>query len=404
MIDIDRIRGDFPILGAQVYGKPLVYLDNAATSQKPMAVLERVHSFYAQSNGNIHRGIHYLSEQASAAYEAAREKVREFINAAHGREIIFTRGTTEAINMVAACFGERIVGEGDELLVTEMEHHSNIVPWQVLCQRVGARLRVVPFDDAGALRMERLESLVSERTRLIAVCAVSNVLGAVNPLRQIIAFAHQRGIQVLVDAAQAVQHSRVDVRDLDCDFLAFSGHKIYAEMGIGVLYGKEKWLEQMRPCHYGGGMIAAVDFDRTTFAELPFKFEPGTPNVAGALGLATAIDYVGEIGVEGIEAHERDLLKRAAEGLAACGGVTLYGDARRVGVLSFNVQGASPFDVSAILDKMGIAVRSGSHCAEPTIRHFGATGMVRASVALYNTVEEIDALVLGVRRTRELLC
>jgi cysteine desulfurase/selenocysteine lyase len=402
-IDGEKIRADFPILGTLAYGKPLIYLDNAATTQKPRSVLEKTLSFYAEANGNIHRGVHYLSEKAGAAYEAARESVRRFINAGSAREIVFTQGTTASINLVAQSFGDLRVRAGDEIVITEMEHHSNLVPWQMLCKRSGARLKVVPFDDTGTLRSDLLSKLVTDATKLISITYVSNVLGVANPLREIIDFAHARDIPVLVDGAQAVQHMPIDVRDLDCDFFAFSGHKMYAETGIGVLYGKERWLERMPPYQCGGGMIASVDLAKTLFAEPPFKFEAGTPHIAGAISLGAAIAYIEEIGMEAIAAHERDLMTYAEQAVSALDGVTMYGTAPRYGSLSFNLDSISPFDACMVLDKMGIALRSGTHCAEPVMNHFGIRGTIRASFALYNTKREIDALMQGIKKAQAML-
>jgi cysteine desulfurase/selenocysteine lyase len=402
-IDSRKIRADFPILDTLAYGKPLIYLDNAATTQKPRAVLEKTLSYYAEANGNIHRSTHYLSEKASDAYEAARESVRMFINAGSSREIVFTQGTTASINLVAQSFGDLQVHAGDEIVVTEMEHHSNLVPWQMLCKRTGARLKVIPFDDDGKLRTDLLSTFVTNATKLIAAAYVSNVLGVANPLREIIDFAHARDIPVLVDGAQAVQHMPVDVQGLDCDFFAFSGHKMYADTGIGVLYGKKRWLERMPPYQCGGGMIASVDFARTLFAEPPLKFEAGTPHIAGAISLGAAIAYLGAIGMDAIAAHERDLMSYADQALSAVDGVRIYGTAPRCGVLSFNLDSISPFDACMVLDKMGIALRSGTHCAEPVMKHFGIRGMIRASFAVYNTRCEIDAMVQGIKKAQAML-
>lgn len=404
MLDIAKIRADFPILTQKIYGQPLVYLDNAATTQKPQAVLEKLFRFYATCNSNIHRGVHALSEQASGVYEAARVNTQQFINAADPAEIIFTRGTTESVNLVATAFGEVFVAAGDEIIVTEMEHHSNLVPWQQLCQRKGAVLRIAPFHDDGSLALDALEKLFSEKTRLLALTYVSNALGQLNPVRHIIRLAHARQIPVLVDAAQAVQHLPVDVQDLDCDFLAFSGHKMYAATGIGVLYGKRRWLEAMPPYQCGGGMIKQVEVTGTTYGELPLKFEAGTPHIAGAVSLSAAIDYLREIGMERIAAYESDVLNYAARRLQALEGVILYGPATGgCSAVSFNVAGLHPYDVGMILDKLGIAVRTGAHCAELVMRHYGITGTVRASFGLYNTREEVDRLVAGLQKARHLL-
>ena len=403
MLDITTIRSDFPILERLVYGKKLVYLDNAATTHKPVTVLEKLRKFYSESNSNIHRGSHYLSEMASEYYETARDSVKKFINAKSSREIIFTHGTTESINVVARCFGEQRVKEGDEVIITEMEHHSNLVPWQVLCTQKRATLKVVPFDNEGALQLNTLKSFICEKTAMIALTYISNVTGAVNPVKEIISIAHAYDIAVLIDAAQAVQHKAIDVMDLDCDFLVFSGHKMYAETGVGVLYGKEKWLDLMSPFQYGGGMVASVDFDKTTFAELPFKFEAGTPNIAGVISLNASIDYISKIGIKEIYAHEQNLLRYAVRQLSHLEGVKLFGlAAQQCGVVSFNIENIGAYDAAMILDKLGIALRSGTHCAEPVMKHFGVKGTIRASFALYNTIEEVCALIQGIKKVQSM--
>lgn len=403
MIDTDRIRSDFPILARMVHGKPLVYLDNAATTHKPRPVLEKIRAFYAESNSNIHRGVHFLSERAGELYENARMAVQYFINAANAHEIVFTHGTTESINGVAHSFGNGWVNAGDEILVTEMEHHSNLVPWQTLCVHKGAALKVLPLDSNGVLRLEQLASLITPRTKLIAVSYVSNALGTMTPVREIIAQAHAHDIPVLIDAAQAIQHIPIDVQELDCDFLAFSGHKMYAETGIGVLYGKESWLERMPPWHYGGGMISSVRLDKTSYAELPLKFEAGTPHIAGASSLEAAIAYLSDIGMDSIMHYEQELIDYAVEKLTLCEGLSLYGTPPRSGLVSFNLDASSPYDVGMILDKLGIAIRAGTHCAEPVMRHFGIKGTLRASFALYNTRDEVDTLVEGMEKARKML-
>jgi cysteine desulfurase/selenocysteine lyase len=404
MIDIDKIRADFPILQRKIYDKPLVYLDNAATTHKPNAVLDSIVAFYSNSYGNIHRGIHRLSEEASGAYEDARETVATYINAKNAFEIIFTRSTTESINLVADSFGRAFINEGDEIIISEMEHHSNIVPWQVMCERRGATLKVLPFDDDGMLITDTLKELLTEKTKLLALAYVSNVLGTVNAVKEIIETAHAYGVPVLIDGAQAVQHIPVDVQELDCDFFAFSGHKLYAETGIGVLYGKEKWLEAMPPYQCGGGMIASVHFDQTTYADLPFKFEAGTSNFTAAVSLAAAIDYINTIGLSNIAAHERSLINYAVERLGDIDGVTIYGNAPdRCGAVSFNMDRIHPYDACMMLDKLGIALRSGALCAEPVMRHYEMQGCMRASVAMYNTHEEIDTLCEGLQTVRALL-
>jgi cysteine desulfurase/selenocysteine lyase len=404
MLDVTAVRADFPVLDTIVHGKPLAYLDNAATTQKPRAVLDRVLAFYTESNSNVHRGVHYLSELASDHYEAARETVRRFIHARAAHEIVFTHGTTDAINLVADCFGQQLLSAGDEIIVTEMEHHSNFVPWQMLAARNGVRLRIVPFEDDGSLRMDVLDELLTDRTRLVAVSHVSNVLGRINPVREVVAVAHARDVPVLVDAAQAVQHIPVDVQDLDCDLLAFSGHKMYAETGIGVLYGKEAWLDRLQPCRYGGGMVASVRPQETAFAELPFKLEAGTPNVAGAVSLAAAIDYIDAIGIDAVREHEQTVMHHGMERLMALEGVSIYGIGRaKRGAISFNLQGCDAYDVALILDRLGVAVRSGTHCAELVMRHYGIPRSLRASFALYNTTEEVDRLVDGLRKAQAML-
>lgn len=404
MIDIKKIRSDFPILSEKIYGKPLVYLDNAATTQKPLSVLNKTMEFNKSINSNIHRGAHYLSEQASNAYENARKTVKDFINAQSVNEIIFTRGTTESINLLADSFGNTYVQEGDEIIITEMEHHSNIVPWQVLCKRKRAYLKVLSLDENGEILIDNLQDLINTKTKLISICYVSNALGIINPVKEVIQIAHKHNIPVLIDGAQAIQHLPVDVQDLDCDFFAFSGHKLYAETGIGVLYGKEKWLEEMSPYQTGGGMITSVSFEETKFAELPLKFEAGTANYMGAISLAAAIDYIQTIGVKNILLHEKKLMNYIIERLNKLGNLTIYGNSiDRCGVLSFNLNSIHPYDAGMILDKLGIATRTGNHCAEPIMRRLGIGGTIRASFAMYNTCKEIDMLINGINKAREIL-
>ncbi|HLI34214.1 MAG TPA: cysteine desulfurase [Terriglobia bacterium] len=401
-LDVRRIRQDFPILRQKIHGKPLIYLDNAATSQKPQAVLDAIQHFYTTDCSNIHRGVHQLSERATAAYEEAREKVRRFLNATEAREIIFVRGTTEAINLVAYTFGRERLRPGDEILITAMEHHSNIVPWQILCER-GARLRVAPINDAGELLLDEFERLLTPRVKLVCVAHVSNALGTVNPVREIISLSHRKGVPVLVDGAQAVPHMKVDVQELDCDFYAFSGHKVYGPTGIGVLYGKANLLESMPPFHGGGDMISSVTFEKTIYNVLPYKFEGGTPHIAGALGLGAALDYVTGIGMDRITEHEHDLLEYGTQALSGIPGVRLIGTAKKkAGVLSFVLDGIHPHDVGTILDQEGIAVRTGHHCAQPVMERFGIPATTRASLALYNTREEIDALAAGIHKVKEM--
>ncbi|MDD2197427.1 MAG: cysteine desulfurase [Bacteroidales bacterium] len=401
VFNVDKIRSDFPILSQQVHGKPLVYFDNGATTQKPKCVLDTIEHFYTKINANIHRGVHKLSDESTKAYEQARETVRQFINAKSTCEIIFTSGATASINLVAFSFGEAFVGEGDEVIVSEMEHHSNIVPWQLLCERKKAKLKVLPFDDNGDLMVEKLDELITNRTKIIAVNHVSNSLGTVNPIKQIIAKAHAHGVKVLVDGAQGAKHGILDVQDLDADFYAISGHKIYGPTGIGVLYGKQELLEQIPPWQGGGDMIATVSFEKTTFNELPFKFEAGTANYIGAAALATALKYYQSVGIEAAVRYENELLEYATQSLLTINGLRIIGTAKeKTSIISFLVGNIHPFDMGMILDKMGIAIRTGTHCTEPVMAHFGIDGTVRASLAFYNTKEEIDKLVEGVKKVK----
>ncbi len=393
MFDVQKIREDFPILKQEIYGKPLVYLDNGATAQKPQCVIDKLMHLYTHSNANIHRAAHRLSEQATEEYEAAREKVRAFIHAGSTREVVFTSGSTLSINLVAYSFGEKFVHEGDNVIVSEMEHHSNLVPWQLLCERKKAHLRMLPFSDDGALEVDKLPGLIDGRTRIVAVTQASNTLGTCPDLAKLIRIAHATGVPVLVDGCQGVVHGGVDVRALDCDFYAFSGHKLYGPTGIGVLYAKEKWLEEMPPFLSGGDMVGTVTFQKTTWADLPLKFEAGTANYIDAAGLGTAIDYLNTLDLKAVHAHETELLNRATERLSAIDGLRIYGrTAGKCSIVSFSVEGAHPYDIGQMLDKTGIAVRTGTHCAEPVMTHYGITGMVRASFAIYNTLEEIDIL------------
>jgi cysteine desulfurase/selenocysteine lyase len=400
--DVEKVRADFPILRSKVHGHPLVYLDNAATSQKPQAVIDAIVRYYEGENANIHRGVHYLSQIATEEFEKGRKTVQAFVNAADASEIIFTRGTTEAINLVAQTYGRVHVGAGDEVLITAMEHHSNIVPWQMLCEEKGAKLRVAPINDEGELLLEEFEKLLGPRTKIVAVGHVSNALGTINPLKQMVALAHAKGIPVVVDGAQAVPHLAVDVQELDCDFYTFSGHKMYGPTGIGVLYGKHALLEAMPPYQGGGDMISSVTFEKTTYNKLPHKFEAGTPDMAGVAGLKAAIEYMNRIGIEKIAAHEHDLLVYATEVVGALPGVRLIGTAReKASVLSFVLDEVHPHDIGTILDQQGIAVRTGHHCAQPVMERFGIPATVRASFAVYNTRAEVDALVRGIRKVRE---
>ena len=397
--DINKIREDFPILGREVYGKPLVYLDNGATTQKPRSVVEAMTHEYYNVNANVHRGVHFLSQQATELHEQARETVRRFLNARSTAEIVFTRGTTESINLVATTFGDAILKEGDEVIVSEMEHHSNIVSWQLVQARKGIRLRVIPITDEGELRLDEYEKLFNERTRLVSITHVSNVLGTVNPVKEMIRTAHAHGVPVLVDGAQSTPHFAVDVQDLDCDFFAFSGHKIYGPTGIGVLYGKEEWLDRLPPYMGGGEMIQNVSFERTTFNELPYKFEAGTPDYVATTGLAHALDYVTALGMDNIYAHEQELTRYAMEQMATIEGMRFIGTPKhKDAVISFLVGDIHHLDLGTLLDRLGIAVRTGHHCAEPLMRRMGIEGTVRASFGLYNTFEEVDALVAGIRR------
>jgi cysteine desulfurase / selenocysteine lyase len=400
--DVGRIRKDFPILKRKVHGKPLVYLDNAATTQKPLAVIEALDAYYRTTNSNIHRGLHLLSEEATAAYEAVREKARGFLNAASIKEIIFTRGATEGINLVAATWGRANVRSGDEVLVTTMEHHSNIVPWQRLCEEKGAKLKVLPIDDKGELILGDLDGLLTARTRLLAITHVSNALGTINPIRDIVKTAHAKGVKVLVDGAQAVPHSPVDVRDLDCDFYVFSGHKLYGPTGIGVLYGKYDLLDAMPPYQGGGDMIASVTFERTLYKRPPHKFEAGTPAIAEVIGLGAALDYVGKVGLPAIASHEADLLQYGTRRLLEVPDLQLVGTAsQKAGVLSFALGDIHPHDIGTILDREGVAVRAGHHCAQPVMDRFGIPATTRASLGMYNTKPEIDALVKALRKVVE---
>lgn len=399
MYDINQVRADFPILSRKVYDKPLVYLDNAATTQKPLCVLDAMRDEYLNVNANVHRGVHYLSQQATDLHEAARETVRRFINAPKTEEIIFTRGTTESINLVVSSFCEEFMGEGDEVIVSVMEHHSNIVPWQLQAAKRGIALKVIPIDDSGNLLMDEYEKLFSDRTKIVSVAHVSNTLGTVNPVKDIVRIAHEHGVPVMVDGAQSTPHFKVDVQDLNCDFFAFSGHKIYGPTGVGVLYGKEEWLDRLPPYQGGGEMIESVSFERTVFERLPFKFEAGTPDYVATHGLATALNYVSALGMDNIAAHERELTAYCMEQMQTIPGIRLFGTTPdKDAVVSFLVGDIHHLDMGTLLDRLGIAVRTGHHCAQPVMDRLGVQGVVRASFALYNTKEEIDALVSGVKR------
>lgn len=400
MYDINKVREDFPILSRTVYGKPLVYFDNGATTQKPLCVLDAMREEYLNVNANVHRGVHWMSQQATDLHEAARETVRKFINARSTTEIVFTRGTTESLNLVVSSFTEGCMQTGDEVIVSTMEHHSNIVPWQLQEQRKGIVLKVIPMTDEGELQLEEYEKLFTERTKLVSVMQVSNVLGTINPVKKMIRIAHEHGVPVMIDGAQSVPHFAVDVQDLDCDFLAFSGHKVYGPTGVGVLYGKEEWLDKMPPYQGGGEMIEHVSFEKTTFERPPLKFEAGTPDYVATHGLAKALDYVSDLGMDNILAHEQDLTHYALQQLREIEGMHIYGHAGDSGdaVISFNVGNIHHMDLGTLLDQLGIAVRTGHHCAQPLMDRLGVLGTVRASFGLYNTREEVDALVAGIKR------
>ncbi|MFW5657684.1 MAG: aminotransferase class V-fold PLP-dependent enzyme [Bacteroidota bacterium] len=400
--NIQKVRSDFPILSEKLYKKyPLVYLDNGATTQKPKVVIDTINDWHSHKNSSIHRGVHYLSEQATEAYEHARKTVQTFINAKHSHEIVFTSGATGAVNGLAFSFGEDFVTAGDEILITEMEHHANIVPWQMLCQRKGATLKYVPIDDNGELQLDLLPELITARTRLLAIMQVSNSLGTINPVKKIIEIAHNLNVPVMVDAAQSVQHENVDVQDLDCDFLVFSGHKIYGPTGIGVFYGKEAWLEKLVPFQGGGDMVDVVTLEKTTFNELPFKFEAGTTNYIGAIGLGVALDYVNKLSIKDIKTYEHGLLQYATEKLSSIEGLKIFGQAKnKAAIISFLLEGIHQYDAGMVLDKLGIAVRTGTHCTQPVMQHFDIEGTIRASMCFYNTEEDIDRLVEGIQRVQ----
>lgn len=401
---VDEIRKQFPILDEKINGKPLIYLDNAATTQKPLPVIEKINYMYRSCNANVHRGVHYLSNKATDEMEAARRKVQQFVNAGSETEIVFTRGTTEAVNLVAACFSEAFLGEGDEIIVSEMEHHSNLVPWQMACQKKNARLVMLPFDDSGELCTEQLSSLMNSRTRLIALTHVSNALGSINPVKAIIEAAHSRNIAVLIDGAQAVQHLPVDVRDLDCDFYVFSGHKMYGPTGIGVLYGKREWLDKLPPYQGGGEMISRVSFQKSEYNELPFKFEAGTPDYVGIAALGAAIDFLNQVGIKHIAQHEEELLRYTMQLLEPLDTLRFIGTARqKCSVISFLAGKSHPYDVGVLLDQLGIAVRTGTHCAETVMQHFAIPGTARISFGLYNTADEVETLARGLTRVVKML-
>lgn len=403
MINIESIRQDFPILQREVYGKPLIYFDNGATTQKPRCMVESITEQYYSVNANVHRGVHFLSQQATELHEGSRKTVQQFINARSTNEIIFTRGTTESINLLAFSFGEEFCSEGDEIIISTMEHHSNIVPWQMLAARKGITIKVIPINEKGELLMDEYKSFFSERTKLVSIAHVSNVLGTINPVKEMIAFAHEHGVPVLVDGAQSVPHMKVDVQDLDADFYAFSGHKIYGPTGVGVLYGKEEWLDKLPPYQGGGEMIQTVSFEKTTFNELPYKFEAGTPDYIGTTALAVSLDYISKIGIEEISAYEHELTTYAMNRLKTIEGMRIFGEADQKGsVISFLVGDIHHFDMGTLLDRLGIAVRTGHHCAQPLMQALGIEGTVRASFGLYNTKEEVNSLVAGIERVRKM--
>lgn len=401
--EIDKIRADFPILNQKVYNKQLIYFDNGATTQKPKQVIEAVSNFYSKTNSNIHRGVHFLSEKSTAIYEKSRECVKDFVNAAHVEEIIFTKGTTDGINLIAQVFGEKHFNEGDEVIISEMEHHSNIVPWQLICEKQKAKLKIIPFNDNGELIIEEFDKLLSEKTKIVAVTHVSNSLGTINPIKKIIKKARKFNVPVLIDAAQSIQHFKIDVQELDCDFLVFSGHKIYAETGIGVLYGKKKLLENLPPYQGGGDMIKTVDFEKTTYADLPLKYEAGTNNFVGAISLMVAINYIQTVGFDKIIEHETQLFNYATKKLSSIEGLKIIGTAKnKASVISFVLENIHNYDVGTLLDKMGMALRTGTHCTQPVMKHFNISGTIRASFSFYNTLEEIDLLYNAILRIKNL--
>ncbi len=404
ILNIPKLRKDFPLLSKKVNGKPLVYLDSGATSQKPKQVIDAISNYYQTQNANIHRGVHQLSQEITIAYENARTTVQNHLNAAVSQEIIFTSGTTESINLVASSFGKKYIKAGDEIIISEMEHHSNILPWQVLCEEKEAVLKVIPINENGELHMDEYRKLLCDKTKIVAVTHVSNTLGTINPVKEMIALAHEKDIPVLIDGAQAVPHVRVDVQALDADFYCFSGHKLFGPTGVGILYGKEKWLNEMPPYQVGGGTIKTVTFKKTTYADLPLKFEAGTPHIAGGIGLAAAIEYVNEIGLENIGGYEHELLEYATLKLLAIEGLRIIGTAKeKASVISFVIEGIHPLDIGTLLDKQGIAVRTGHHCTQPLMEHFGLPGTIRASLVFHNTKEEIDVLVNGIQKAIKML-
>ena len=402
--DIEKIRKDFPILSRKVHGETLVYLDNAATSQKPQFVIDIINKYYTHDNSNIHRGVHYLSQNATEAFESSRERIKKFINAPQAKQVLFTKGTTDAINLVANAYGRKFVGKGDEVIISTMEHHSNIVPWQMLCDEKEAILHIIPINDKGEIIFEAFEKLLNEKTKLVSIVHISNALGTINPVKEIIKKAHAFNVPVLIDGAQAIQHMKVDMQELDCDFYAFSGHKVFGPTGIGILYGKEELLNKMTPYQGGGDMIKTVTFEKTTYNELPHKFEAGTPNIEGGIALGAAVDYINAIGIENITAYEKELLEYATEKLSAIEGLKIIGTAEeKASVISFIIEGIHHYDIGVILDQLGIAVRTGHHCTQPLMERFNIQGTIRASFALYNTKEEVDVLVKGIEKSIQML-
>ncbi|MBC8490192.1 MAG: cysteine desulfurase [Bacteroidetes bacterium] len=401
--DIKKIRKDFPALHQEIYGKPLVYLDNAATTLKPQVVIDSITNYYSTINSNVHRGVHYLSQQATEEFENTRENIRKYINARNTHEIIFTKGTTESINLMAYSFGKKFLSQGDEVIISELEHHANIVPWQMICEEKRAKLKVIPINNNGELILEKFKDLITKKTKIVSVSHISNALGTVNPIKAIIDIAHQHDIPVMIDGAQGIVHEKIDVQELDCDFYCFSSHKMYGPMGVGILFGKEEYLEEMPPYQTGGEMIKTVTFEKTTFNELPFKFETGTPNVADVIGFGSAIDYIKKIGIENIIRYEEELLKYATQMLCGIQGLRIYGEAKKkAGVISFLLKDIHPYDAGIIIDKLSIAVRTGQHCAQPVMDRFGIPGTIRASFAFYNTKEEVDKLVEAILKVQEM--
>ena len=403
MYNVDRIRQDFPILKERIYGNKLVYLDNSATTHKPQSVIDSINDFYTKKNSNVHRGAHYLSQQATSEYENTRDKVKDFIRSENLEEIVFTSGTTESINLVAETFGRKNIKQGDEIIISEMEHHSNLVPWQILCKRKNARLKMIPFDESGKIMIEKIPDIITDKTKIISVTYVSNVLGTINPVKEIVEIAHEKNIPVMIDAAQAVQHMPIDVLDIDCDFFAFSGHKMYAANGSGVLYAKKEMLKDLPTYKHGGGMISKVDFDNTVYEKIPYKFEAGTSDIASIISMGYAIDYMKKISILNIMEHEQELMRYSLEKLKGVKGLKIYGNtSNRCSIISFNIDNIHHYDAMMILDKMGIAVRSGKHCAEPIMKHYKIEGMIRASIGLYNNKQDIDRLISGLRKVQEM--